>query len=82
MGRRYSTPVHTSKGCMPIIRLGAGRLYLASCTAYHFYISTGQDELLDHGDGDLCISAAEFDLAYFYEYHGVSKPNPEKQLSW
>ena len=36
MGRRYSTPMHTSKGRIPIIRLGAGRLNLASCTAIPF----------------------------------------------
>lgn len=26
------------------------------------YISTGQDELLDYSDGDLCVVAAESDL--------------------
>lgn len=50
IGRRYSALVHTPEGCGPLISFRAGRLHLASCTAYHFSISREKDELLPRCD--------------------------------
>lgn len=39
IGRRSSALIHPSHGCSRTVSLGAGRLLLASCTAYHFRMS-------------------------------------------